>query len=146
MAGTHPGVVAAVRAGPSPEGASPSCGAPSSLPPELGFSRTHQPKNADRLASTGRRTAQLGRKPAASRTTERRQNGDPVTKAETPIPVRAWILTMQGEESEVDAEGTGGVRKSGCRARFLHFACVGPRHSLVPFLRSAQLPIDRGIP
>src|SRR5690606_2885681 len=42
--------------------------------------------------------------PERARSLTPRQVGQPVTQAETPIPVRTWILTVRGEEREVDAE------------------------------------------
>lgn len=42
--------------------------------------------------------------PERARSLAPRQTGARSTETETPIPVRAWILTMRGDELEVDAE------------------------------------------
>lgn len=42
--------------------------------------------------------------PERARSLAQRQIGSPVTQAESPIPVRTWILTVRGEEFEAEAE------------------------------------------
>lgn len=42
--------------------------------------------------------------PERARSLTSLQCGKPETTAETPIPVRAWILTVRGEDFLVDAE------------------------------------------
>jgi hypothetical protein len=42
--------------------------------------------------------------PKRARTLSPKQYGFEVTTPETPVPVRAWILTVGGEEFEVDAD------------------------------------------
>lgn len=50
--------------------------------------------------------------PERARTLSPRQIGAPVTTAETPVPVRAWVLTVRGDEFEVDAEALAWTQRA----------------------------------
>lgn len=50
--------------------------------------------------------------PKRARTLNPKQYGFEVTTPETPMPVRAWIVTMQGDEFEIDADAIAWTKRA----------------------------------
>ncbi|GAA3218283.1 hypothetical protein ACFP63_08575 [Oerskovia jenensis] len=50
--------------------------------------------------------------PKRARTLSPKQYGRDVTTPETPTPVRAWIVTMEGDELEIDADAIAWTKRA----------------------------------
>lgn len=50
--------------------------------------------------------------PKRARTLSPKQYGREVTTPETPVPVRAWIVTMEGDEFEIDADAIAWTKRA----------------------------------
>lgn len=50
--------------------------------------------------------------PKRARTLSPKQYGHKVTAPETPMPVRAWIVTMEGDEFEIDADAIAWTKRA----------------------------------
>lgn len=56
--------------------------------------------------------------PQRARSLAPRQYGEPVTQAESPIPVTAWIVTVQGDDLEVHGDAMAWTKRA-VRVRFV---------------------------